>query len=107
MEKSSVEAIVRVLNDAPVRYLIVGRLAVVAHGSCDSPPTSTLHWIQIQLPRAGPSRLSPVSGTGDANRQRRAERPSAGSLTFSRRSDYRITTSRLNPLLVPARTRAT
>ncbi|MBI3462630.1 MAG: hypothetical protein HY000_06150 [Planctomycetes bacterium] len=32
MEKRSVEAIVRALNDAGVRYLIVGGLAVVAHG---------------------------------------------------------------------------
>jgi predicted nucleotidyltransferase len=32
MEKSSVEAIVRALNQHQVRYLIVGGLAVVAHG---------------------------------------------------------------------------
>ena len=32
MEKSSVEAIIRALNEAGVRYLIVGGLAVVAHG---------------------------------------------------------------------------
>ncbi|HBL16939.1 MAG TPA: hypothetical protein DD417_09395 [Elusimicrobia bacterium] len=32
MEKSSVESIVRALNDAPARYLIAGGLAVVAHG---------------------------------------------------------------------------
>ncbi len=32
MEKSSVEAIVRALNEAGVRYLIVGGMAVVAHG---------------------------------------------------------------------------
>lgn len=32
MEKQSVETVVRSLNDAGVRYLIVGGLAVVAHG---------------------------------------------------------------------------
>ena len=32
MEKSSVEAIVCALNEAGVRYLIVGGMAVVAHG---------------------------------------------------------------------------
>ncbi len=32
MQLASVEAIVRALNDAEVRYLIVGGLAVVAHG---------------------------------------------------------------------------
>ncbi len=32
MEVRSVEAIVRALNDAQVRYLIVGGLAVIAHG---------------------------------------------------------------------------
>ena len=32
MERHSVEAIVRALNQAQVRYLIVGGLAVVAHG---------------------------------------------------------------------------
>jgi hypothetical protein len=32
MERRSVEAIVRALNDSNVRYLIVGGLAVVAHG---------------------------------------------------------------------------
>jgi predicted nucleotidyltransferase len=32
MEKRSVEAVVRALNDAGVRYMIVGGLAVVAHG---------------------------------------------------------------------------
>jgi len=32
MERHSVEAIVRALNQAEVRYLIVGGLAVVAHG---------------------------------------------------------------------------
>lgn len=32
MERRSVEAIVRSLNDANVRYLVVGGLAVVAHG---------------------------------------------------------------------------
>lgn len=32
MEKRSVEAIVQTLNDAGVRYLIVGGLAAVAHG---------------------------------------------------------------------------
>jgi hypothetical protein len=32
VEKSSVEAIVRALNEAGVRYLIVGGMAVVAHG---------------------------------------------------------------------------
>ncbi len=32
MEVRSVEAIVRALNDAKVRYLIVGGLAVIAHG---------------------------------------------------------------------------
>jgi predicted nucleotidyltransferase len=32
MERRSVESLVRVLNDAGVRYLIVGGLAVVAHG---------------------------------------------------------------------------
>src|SRR5262245_42009087 len=32
MERHSVEAVVRALNDAQVRYLIVGGLAVVAHG---------------------------------------------------------------------------
>lgn len=32
MERRSVEAIVRALNDAGVRYLIAGGLAVVAHG---------------------------------------------------------------------------
>lgn len=32
MERRSVEAIVRALNDAAVRYLIAGGLAVVAHG---------------------------------------------------------------------------
>jgi hypothetical protein len=32
MERRSVEAIVRALNEAQVRYLIVGGLAVVAHG---------------------------------------------------------------------------
>jgi hypothetical protein len=32
MEKNSIAAIVRALNDAKVRYLIVGGLAVVAHG---------------------------------------------------------------------------
>lgn len=32
MEKRSVEAIIRALNEAGVRYLIVGGLAVVAHG---------------------------------------------------------------------------
>ena len=32
MEKRSIEAIVRVLNSAHVRYLIAGGLAVIAHG---------------------------------------------------------------------------
>jgi len=32
MERRSVEAIVRALNEADVRYLVVGGLAVVAHG---------------------------------------------------------------------------
>lgn len=32
MQKHSVEAIIRALNDAEVRYLIVGGLAVIAHG---------------------------------------------------------------------------
>lgn len=32
MERRSVEAIVRALNEAGVRYLVVGGLAVVAHG---------------------------------------------------------------------------
>lgn len=32
MQKRSVEEIVKALNDAPVRYLIAGGLAVVAHG---------------------------------------------------------------------------
>ena len=32
MERRSVEAIVRALNDAGARYLIVGGLAVIAHG---------------------------------------------------------------------------
>lgn len=32
MERRSVEAIVRALNDAGVRYLIAGGVAVVAHG---------------------------------------------------------------------------
>lgn len=32
MQKQSVETIVRALNDADIRYLIVGGLAVVAHG---------------------------------------------------------------------------
>jgi len=32
MEKRSVEAIVKALNEANVRYLVVGGLAVVAHG---------------------------------------------------------------------------
>jgi hypothetical protein len=32
MERRSVEAIVRALNDAGVRYLVVGGLAVIAHG---------------------------------------------------------------------------
>jgi len=32
MERRSVEAIVKALNDADVRYLVVGGLAVVAHG---------------------------------------------------------------------------
>jgi hypothetical protein len=32
VEKNSVEAIVRALNEAGVRYLIVGGMAVVAHG---------------------------------------------------------------------------
>lgn len=32
MEKASVETVVRALNDAQVRYLIVGGFAVVAHG---------------------------------------------------------------------------
>jgi len=32
MRKQSVEAIIRTLNDASVRYLIAGGLAVVAHG---------------------------------------------------------------------------
>lgn len=32
MERRSIEAIVRALNEAPARYLIVGGLAVVAHG---------------------------------------------------------------------------
>ena len=32
MEKASIESIIRALNDASVRYLIVGGLAVIAHG---------------------------------------------------------------------------
>jgi hypothetical protein len=32
MEVRSIETIVRALNDAKVQYLIVGGLAVVAHG---------------------------------------------------------------------------
>ena len=32
MERRSVESLVRALNDADIRYLIVGGLAVVAHG---------------------------------------------------------------------------
>lgn len=32
MQKHSVEAIIRALNEADVRYLIVGGLAVIAHG---------------------------------------------------------------------------
>ena len=32
MERRSVESLVRALNEAGVRYLIVGGLAVVAHG---------------------------------------------------------------------------
>ena len=36
MKLASFEAIVRVLNEAETRYLVVGGLAVAAHGYCIS-----------------------------------------------------------------------
>jgi hypothetical protein len=41
MEVHSIETIVRALNDAKVKYLIVGGVAVVAQGTSGSPKTWT------------------------------------------------------------------
>jgi hypothetical protein len=82
MERRSIETIVSALNQAGVRYLVVGGLAVVAHGivrfTADvdlvlDPEPSTLRRAIDALSRLGYRPRAPVEFTEFADLKKRAE----------------------------------